>query len=185
MRCLTAQTPNEYQTGVLEAIGMTRKPGDSFVEARENVGMVTQTAPAGQRSPQTCRRRSSPPPTPPRAAPRVLRAHARVARVGGLHLCRESRARLHDGRGLGELVVLVLGDAGVRGKDDVRLAVVHSLEIDAVGVVKEDGQVGAELLVGIRDPEAQAGLPRMESPVSRDWAADRRERPLPTAGTPP
>ena len=125
------------------------------------------------------------PPTPPRAAPRVLRAHARVARVGGLHLCRESRARLHDGRGLGELVVLVLGDAGVRGKDDVRLAVVHSLEIDAVGVVKEDGQVGAELLVGIRDPEAQAGLPSMENPVSRDWATDRRERPLPIAGTPP
>lgn len=61
MRCLTAQTPNEYQTGVLEAIDMTRKPGDSFVEARENVGMVTQTAPAGQRSPQTCRRSSSPP----------------------------------------------------------------------------------------------------------------------------
>lgn len=56
------------------------------------------------------------------------------------------------GGDLGERVIVFLGHAGVGGQDDVGLAVVDSLEVEAVGVVKEHGGLGAQGLVGLGDP---------------------------------
>ena len=62
----------------------------------------------------------------------------------------------HDRGDLAERVVLVLGQAGVRRQDEVRLRGRDRLEGDAVGLVEEHRGLGAQLLELLLDPGQDA-----------------------------
>ena len=61
-----------------------------------------------------------------------------------------------DGRDLAEGVVLLLGQAGVAGQDDVGGGVGHGLEVDAIGLVEQHGGLGVEFLQLLLHPGQDA-----------------------------
>lgn len=65
--------------------------------------------------------------------------------------------RVGDGGGdLAQRVVVLLGEARIGGEDHVRVGVGHGLEIDAVGLVEQDGGLGAQFGELLGDPRQQA-----------------------------
>src|SRR5699024_104994 len=62
----------------------------------------------------------------------------------------------HGGGDLGEQVVVLLGQPGIGGQDDVGSGVGDGFEIDAVGLIEQGGLVTAEFGQLVRDPGVDA-----------------------------
>ena len=122
------------------------------------------------------RRRSSPGSRPrPRRRGCCGRAPARPCRAGSCHGVIHGRLRVGDDRrDLGELLVLLLGDAGVGGEDEVGRELRDLLDRRAVGVVVPHRRLGA------RAPRS----PRRTSPTSRRRCRPRSAWSAPTGTTP-